>query len=260
MDYKLYCKYFQKLWEYLERHSKPQAQLVEEICEYRGYENRRRWKKLFKEVGLVKVRAEDMDVYGMRRIFPAELGIFGDNGFLLDNTYIIPVKDMEGNIIALVGWVPGKKYITTSSKYFDKASLFFGLEQFSYYHPNIYGQDKLYSFFIVEGIFDCLALRSLGFRCLGNMGITGSPIKSTLMTLCKKVVAIPDGDKPGRRVCDKNEWLLPLNGTYVVIPESFKDVGIKDVDDLIKMADAKAIIGVFKSYLREKKNKITMEL
>lgn len=260
MEYIKYCKYYAKLWEYLEKHSKSSADLAEEICQYRGYKDIKRWQKLFQEVGLAKVSNDDISATALRKHFPEELGIWGSQGFLLENTYMIPVRDMVGNIIAIVGWVPGKKYITTASEYFDKSCLFFGMEQFSYYHPQIYGRDKLYSFFIVEGIFDCLALRSLGFRCLGNMGITGSPVKSRLMTLCKKVVAIPDGDGAGQRVVEKDEWMLPATGTYVSIPTSMKDFGIKDVDDIIKMFEAKDVIEYFKTFLKEKDRKVVLNL
>lgn len=260
MEYDKYCKYYAKLWEYLTKHSKSSDELAKEICAHRNYKDIKRWQKLFRDVGLAKVSNDDICATAMRKSFPDALGIWGSKGFLLENTYMIPVRDMVGNIIALVGWIPGKKYITTASEYFDKSCLFFGLEQFAYYHPQIYGRDKLYSFFIVEGIFDCLALRSLGFHCLGNMGITGSPVKSKLMSLCKKVVAIPDGDSAGQRVVSHDEWMLPITGTYVSIPTSMEDYKIKDVDDIIKMFDAKDVIEYFKTFLKEKERKVTLNI
>ena len=260
MDYTTYCKYYAKLWEYFTKHSAPIDQLAKEICEHRGYKAVKRWQKLFHEVGLAKVTYDDISALAMKKYFPEELGIWGFNGFLLENTYMLPIRDMMGNIIAIVGWVPGKKYITTASEYFDKSCLFFGLEQFSYYNPALYKGNKTYPFFIVEGIFDCLALRSLGFRCLGNMGITGSPVKAKIMTLAKKVIAIPDGDKPGQDVVKNDRWLLPENGTYVSIPTSSEELGIKDVDDLIKSVPAKEVIGYFKTFITAKEKKVVINL
>lgn len=261
MEYEKYCKYYKVLWEYLTKHSPSIEELTKEICRRRGYKDVKRWELLFNKTGLAKVKMEDLDMKGMRKLFPEEMGIIGDQGFLLENSYMIPIRDMLGNIIAIVGWLPenkAQKYITTPSEYFDKSCLFFGLEQFADYNPLIYGKDKLHPFFVVEGIFDSLALRSLGFRCLGNMGINGSIVKSRIFNLCSRIVAIPDGDKQGLRVIQTDEWKLPTHGTYVVIPQGIE--GIKDVDDIIKSCPPEQTIPYFASFFKEKNRKIFFEI
>jgi DNA primase len=258
IEYGEYCSYYAKVWSFLKKHSPPREQLVTEICERRGYKNVKRWQKLFAEVDVAKVNSETFSVAVLRKALPEELGLFGNNGFLLDNSYMIPIRDMKGNILALVGWIPGKKYITTPAAYFDRSCLFFGMEQFSDYNPRL-AKNTMHSFFVVEGIFDSLSLRSLGFKCLGNMGIDSSKTKTSLYALCRKVVGIPDGDKAGRSVIEQNKWNIPLVGGYVQIPFNAADYNIKDVDDIIKSIPGKEAIELFGKLLKSDSRITTIE-
>ena len=133
---------------------------------------------------------------------------------------------MVGNIVALIGWFPDeKKYITTPSRLFSKKCLFYGMEQLS-----MTGIGKNY--FIVEGIFDSLSVRSLGYNCVAMMGISVSRYTEVLYSLFKNIVAIPDNDNEGRRVITEDRWRLPSNGKYLRLKGN-----CKDIDDVLKVYD-----------------------
>ena len=73
------------------------------------------------------------------------------------NRFIIPVDDIAGHTVALIGYYPDyKKYITTPSPFFSKECMFFNFRQA--YDLSIQEFGGLV--FLVEGIFDCLSLRA----------------------------------------------------------------------------------------------------
>lgn len=247
-EYKDYCNKFNAVWKYLNSCSKDFNDIVKEVCEHRLYFNSfDRWSKILKEVGVVYVTKETCDYSKFNKDEFKDLALFTDEGnFLLNGRYILPVRDMLGNIIALIGWYPdSKKYITTPSKFFSKDCLFFGLEQLS-----STGLGKNY--FVVEGIFDSLSLRSLGFNSVACMGISVSRVKELLYGLFGKVVSIPDNDTQGRKVVKNDLWNLPRNGSYfkwvgkLEFEEGAEAINIKDIDrfcSLFEEDEVKELLG-----------------
>ena len=71
---------------------------------------------------------DDVEDLGLMR---RELGLVGENDtFLLNDRYIIPVEDIEGGLVALIGYYPDfKKYITTPAPFFSKECMFFNFRQ-----------------------------------------------------------------------------------------------------------------------------------
>lgn len=197
--------------------------------------------KTLKEVGLFKV---DMlsDIKMVGRLLEDEIldnefyqlaGIETESGqYLLSDRYIVPIRDITGEVTAWVGWYPdNRKYVTTPTYGFSKNAQFFNVEC---YRDCWEKQDGV--IFLVEGIFDTLALRSLGFAALGNMGIELSPTKADMLLRYKKVIAINDNDIVGQSANKysgyaKKEkvWYLPPNHCVVLLPD-----GVKDADDLIR--------------------------
>lgn len=231
-EYRDYCIKFNAVWKYLNMHSKDFDVLVKEVCEKRLYfDSYDKWFNMLSKTGLVFVTEDTCDYNKISKEEFKDLGLFTDDGkFLLDSRYIIPVRDMLGNIIALIGWYPdSKKYITTPSKFFSKDCLFFGLEQLS--NTGI-GKD----YFVVEGIFDSLSLRSLGYNAVACMGISSSKVKEILYGLFKKIIAIPDNDTQGRRVIKNDLWNIPRNGSYLrwsgglSLSDNDETINIKDID------------------------------
>lgn len=259
-EYREYCNKFKAVWEYLNKSSKDLNTITEEICKLRNYYNsEERWNKILKETGVAFVTKESCDYDKLKGEKFKDLALFSKEGnFLLNERYIIPVRDMLGNIIALIGWYPdSKKYITTPSKFFSKDCLFFGLEQLK--KTNI-GKE----YFVVEGIFDSLALRSLGFNAVAQMGIVDSRLKVIMYGLFNNIVAIPDNDKQGHKVVQKDGWNIPRNSSYLkwVGQASIGDenINIKDIDNLINIFEEEDIKEVLRECFSKKERVIKLSL
>lgn len=226
-EYRKYCQKFSRVWEYLCDTSFEVGSVADEICSLRGYSPEGNMHKMLRNIGFVYPNQDQFDVKVVKSFDDGELGLFSEEGhFILNDRFIFPVRDMLGNIIALIGWLPDeKKYITSSSRFFSKKCLMFGLEQLKQT-----GIGKKY--ILVEGIFDCISVRSLGLNCVALMGITATQYTEVMYTLFKKLVAIPDNDSEGRKVITDDRWKLPSNGTYLRWSG-----GLKDIDDLCTKYD-----------------------
>lgn len=240
-------------------------EVIAEVMHLRRYATSPYRDSLFaylKAVGIFKVDS----LYDILLTIPGltvdVLKLFGfvtDSGaFLLDNRYIIPIRDIMGNVTALTGWYPDtKKYITTPTYGFSKEGQFFGMETFQWSHTGGYltpvdaaGEPVSPKglTYLVEGIFDALSLQALGFPALANMGLTMSSYKSEILRRYGKVVVIPDNDKAGataspyrglfgrggsrdslRPSASSTAWRITNENVVMRLPD-----GIKDVDDLIK--------------------------
>lgn len=178
-------------------------------------------------------------------------GLIDSNGnYLLRGRYAIPIRDIGNQVTAIVGWYPdSRKYITTPTYGFNKDGQFFNIEC---YVKSMTGDFPKYVdetgkelenceglVYLVEGIFDTLSLRALGFPALGNMGLDMSLLKTEILTRFGKVIAIPDNDKAGRstnrylnRISGKAKkfvWLIKNDNVIVQLPK-----GVKDTDDFIQ--------------------------
>lgn len=261
-EYKDYCNKFNAVWRYLNTCSKDLDTIVKEVCEHRLYfDSFDKWRKILSEVGMVFVSKETCDYSKLKRDDFNDLALFTDEGeFLLNERYIIPVRDMLGNIIALIGWYPdNKKYITTPSKFFSKDCLFFGLEQLG---KTGLGKD----YFLVEGIFDSLSIRALGYNSVACMGITNSRVKELLLGLFRKVVAIPDNDTQGRGVIKRDAWNIPSNGSYlrwvgrVEFDEDDEAIDIKDIDRFCSLFEEDSVKELLNSCLSSKERIVKIDI
>lgn len=223
-EYKDYCNRYRKVMSYLKGYSKPSYQVALEICAIRGY-NPNRMVSVLEDAGFMFIQDENCLSKLKDSPYIYDLGLFNEEGnFILKGRYIFPICDMLGNTIALVGWYPdSKRYITTPSRFFSKNLLFYGLEQLSRT-----GVGKPY--FLVEGIFDSLSIRSLGLPCIAQMGINTSKYKKVMYSLFGRVLAIPDNDSEGRKVWQEDRWGIPSNSAYM----KWSGGNCKDVDDICK--------------------------
>lgn len=244
-----YCKRFRTAWSYIQSVSKPPEKVISEICSLREYDMGRMYHILRKQ-GFCYV--EDKNKFEKLRQIGEDLALFSKEGnFLLTDRYIFPVYDMLGNVIALIGWYPDeKKYVTTPSKLFSKNGLFFGMEQLG-----VSGLGKPYV--LVEGIFDSLSVRSLGFNCVAQMGIDSSRYKEVLYTLFKGLLAIPDNDKQGVDVVVNDKWKLPVNGKYM---RWKSDIYFKDIDALCNSFDEQDVKDLLLEVQQQKERVVTVEL
>ena len=207
--------------------------------------------------GIGVVTISDATIFGDSR---RELGLVSENdNFLLSGRYVIPMRGIDGNILAFIGWFPDyKKYITTPSLFFSKKTLFFNLDDAYLRSINEYDGRV----FLVEGIFDCISLRCLGLPVIATMGADISSYKAELLKVFSHVTAISDNDKAGIHAL--KTWELPPWSTKVSIRGNFQtpygDLKVKDIDDLIKYSDKDEIRGMLKDLLYSDKQEELIKL
>ena len=103
--------------------------------------------------------------------------------------------------------------------------------------------------FLVEGIFDCLSLWSIGLPCMATMGSSVSSIKGDLLKVFRKVIAIPDNDDTGRKSLNryaKNGWKVPSNTVMVKFACADVEIGgvllpCKDMDNFVSWFDTEFV-------------------
>lgn len=232
-------------------------EIIAEVMSLRKYDNspyREEMRKTLKEVGIFKLDYISEIQMILPNITNEQLKLFGlvdrNGNYLLSGRYAVPIRDIVGKVTALVGWFPDvKKYVTTPTYGFSKDGQFFNMDCFSKSFDGDYPKYKdeeteevLEStglVYLVEGIFDTLSLKSLGFPALGNMGLDMSLMKTEILSRFGKVIAIPDNDNAGmgtnpylNRISNKGKklsWNIKNENVIVQLPK-----GVKDSDDFIK--------------------------
>lgn len=180
-----------------------------------------------------------------------ETGLYTDNGYcILSNRYVIPVKDIAGDLITLIGWYPDvKKYITLPTANFSKSLDWFNIDR-AYLRsqsPEFNG-----TVYIVEGIFDTLMLDALGLPVIGAMGSSVNTSKGIVLNIFNKAIVIPDGDVVGQKAI--NTWSIPIPHIFLKIGNKKiqigdKEVKIKDPDDLVKFFPQDEVYDLLTSYI-----------
>lgn len=251
--YKSYSKRFNSVYSFLCRNSKPSEEVAFEICNLRKYDINRMSDVLISS-GFLKL-SENADVSVLFENEYSDLGLLTSGGdFLLRGRYIFPVRDMIGNVVALIGWYPDeKRYITTPSALFSKSGMFYGMEQLG-----VTGLGKKY--FLVEGIFDALSLRAMGYNAVAQMGINSSSVKKVLYGLFDKLVGIPDVDSQGRKVILKNSWELPHGSSYLTWVDENSKGTIKDIDALCRVYEEGIMRDILDEVLLDTTRVITYKL
>ena len=250
--YRKCCSELEEVYGYLQ--SLYPDDFVDELCRVRGYVDVDQ-RNLIKEMNLGYCEIVDSEELGEMR---SELGLVSEkDNFLLQNRFIIPVEDIAGNISALIGYYPDfKKYITTPSPFFSKECQFFNFKQAYDLSWREYNGFVI----LVEGIFDCLSLRSIGLPAIATMGSSVSRIKGELLKLFKKVLAIPDDDATGRKALNRYSrygWKVPSNTTFLKFDGGYVDFGgtklhCKDMDNFVSWFDAEDVREVLLYYYDSK--------
>lgn len=183
-----------------------------------------------------------------------DFGIITEGGkYLMKGRYVLPIRDIQGNVISMVGWLPSggtRKYLTATSLGFSRAVSFFNFDSFKYAHEHFNGAT-----FEVEGIFGAVALRSLGLPVVANMGLEMSHLKEQMLSRYKKVITISDNDNGGKSVNPylaklvghtNRVWKPETNTVHVVLPDL-----VEDPDDFVKYYDCRddLIEAIGKKYL-----------
>lgn len=253
---------YEKVYDYIKTQFNVQES-VEELCKLRGYPLVGEQRDLLEQLKICSCTVNDKTNLGD---MAEELGLVTKTErFLLDDRFIISVRDISGNLVTLIGYYPdNKKYITVPSPFFSKDILFFNLD-----HAFKLSFEKFDGLvFLVEGIFDCLSLRAIGLPAIATMGSTVSREKREILKLFSKVIYIPDNDSVGRRALNRRDssygWAVPENATGLKLSGvvDFNEKGasseesiikIKDIDNLIAWFDAESVCEILLSYKDSKK-------
>ena len=261
--YREYSDYLEKAYRYLQSlYIDKLDEQVEELCIMRGYPDEEHH-KLFKEMKIGYCSVFDIEDLGDLR---EKVGLVTkEDGFILNNRFIIPVLDIDNRLSTLIGYYPDfKKYITVSTPFFSKNNMFLNFRQ---------AYDLAWSKFngvviLVEGVFDCLSLRSIGLPAIATMGSTVDAEKGELLKLFRKVIAIPDGDKVGHQALNryaKKGWKVPSNTIMIKFIGCTLDlngtkVKIKDMDDFVKLYEAEDVINTLLAFADSKEEIETLKL
>lgn len=183
---------------------------------------------------------------------PEELWLLQDGEFLLSERWVTPITLPDGRVLAFVGWRPGQgnrmKYLTTPSGYFKRSLNLFGIsEALSLLSWGTSAQSLMVrssqvrtsslsqpALILTEGIFDTLALQSLGIPSVAIMGKRASMAqKAQYNKLGIPVLAILDKDAV-EDVLPYNTWGLDFNkGSKYITWDS--SIPAKDADDLVNL-------------------------
>lgn len=259
MELKDYLAEYSKVWGYIKSQADPDG--VSLLAKARMYTQQPMLDTLDK-LEMVYLNRETFIPPPYDKV-SKELGLFTDPAktgkdpfFLLTGRYVVPIKDISGNVIALVGWAPDSlKYVTTAAEHFSKATMFFGMETLCEPRNNGMGT------WVVEGIFDRIAIESLGGRAYATMGINTDVRKNALYSMMGRIVGVPDGDTEGRKVVQQNSWELPIGSSYFRWKGFYEGIDpngkpfelrIKDVDDLNKLYDHSDMKELFADVSRDR--------
>ena len=264
-NYREDIKELNRLYAYLK--SFYNESYADELCAIRGYPddeyNNNPQKDLIKEMQLGYCEIDDLDEI---RTFPESFGLITKKGnFLLNGRFIIPVHTISNDLITLIGYYPdSRKYITLATRFFSKEVMYFNFNQ-AY---NLSWEKYNGLVILVEGIFDCLSLRSIGLPALATMGSTVSKIKGELLKVFRKVLAIPDDDKTGHKALNrysKYGWHVPDNTTFIKFVGGHMNFNgnklhCKDIDNFVSWYDADSVREILLSYSDSKEDIVILDL
>lgn len=237
--YGKYSRSFEAVYSVIKKHYSTDS--ADELAKMRCYPAGGIQYQMLKDYNIGRCNIMDSTMLGSEA---EELGLVTENGyFLLNNRFIVDIRDIRNNLIALVGYYPDyKKYITTPSKFFAKELCFFNIAE-----AYVLSWEKFDGMvFLVEGIFDTLSLKAVGLPVIGTMGVTVDTPKDNLLKFFRKVVAIPDNDKAGRRCLDRYDskygWKITEKDKFIRMKgrlhTEFGDLAIKDVDTMLTVFGA----------------------
>ena len=176
-----------------------------------------------------------------------------NNRPIYSDRFIIPLYDLNGYIMALVGYSLNSKqrYIYSNTEYFFRNDILYNLQ--------IYEKCVKDGYVIVtEGITDCIRLRNMGFtNVMSTAGAHRSLWMMQMLDNIDNVIFIPDRDRAGDGT---KEYWITHNYTRLLVP-----FYCKDLDEFAKRSDKeelvlKYFIKMAIEHMVNKKNKNGQEL
>jgi len=161
-------------------------------------------------------------------------------GRKFEGKIIFPLYDVMGRVIGIAGrsiqMKDFKNFITNEGK---TIGFFFGLYQAL---PYIYKENKAY---IVEGYFDCMAMKKVFPNTVGAMTAGLSEEQHRYLSMfCDNIITVFDSDEPGQSATDKVRELYkvqsfglgykdPAKCMETLGPEKFKSFVLKKSQEIL---------------------------
>lgn len=151
---------------------------------------------------------------------------------------IYPVKSPKGLVMGLCGWTKDDGEV----KYLDSKNFGYKAK-----YNSMYGMERLYDYYksakpiiLVEGIVDCLFLRSLGLQSFALLGSLLTPYVTTILSrFGDRLVVIPDNDNFKGVAEDKTAGEGFANQVFYKLPLArvYQTTTAKDLDDVVRISD-----------------------
>jgi DNA primase len=160
-----------------------------------------------------------------------------NNKPIFNNRWVIPIKDKDNLVQALVGYsnASDNKYVYSTTDYYLRGDSLYGEEQLEQTMKDGYAV-------LVEGITDAIHVRSLGFNNIyANCGSRKGTVNFLRLNRLKHgLIRICDRDRAGDGT--KKRWITDRYIDLVTPPQ------FKDSDEVLKNVEYKEI---FREYLEE---------
>lgn len=160
-----------------------------------------------------------------------------NNKPIFNNRWVIPIRDKDNLVQALVGYsnISDNRYVYSTTDYYLRGDSLYGEEQLEKTMKDGYAV-------LVEGITDAIHISSLGFdNIYANLGSRKGTINFLRLNRLKYgLIRICDRDKAGDGT--KNRWITDKFIDLVTPPQ------FKDSDEVLKDVEYKEI---FREYLEE---------
>ena len=153
-----------------------------------------------------------------------------NNRPIYSDRFIIPLYDLNGYIMALVGYSLNSKqrYIYSNTEYFFRNDILYNLQ--------IYEKCVKDGYVIVtEGITDCIRLLNMGFtNVMSTAGAHRSLWMMQMLDNIDNIIFIPDRDRAGDGT---KEYWITHNYTRLLVP-----FYCKDLDEFAKRSDKEELV------------------
>lgn len=178
------------------------------------------------------------------------LEFYRDDRCLWTLFVLIPVTDLSGEVVGLVGWDAQNKYKEIS----EGAQ---GLQMYSGSSKNVYAKEKFFlsdvallkkrfpsrTIFITDGAFDSISLNYHGIPALALLGSTFSTENLYFLRWYRNVFVCADNDPAGSKLYRKLKSSLP-NVHRVWQGQT------KDIEELLRRDDADTIVQQFQDAMQ----------
>lgn len=192
---------------------------------------------------------------------PEFFGDLKDFGIINKNTnkpifsdrFIIPLYDMEGLVMGLVGYSYNSKvrYMYATTKYFLRNDILYGMENYKECIKDGY-------IIVTEGITDAITCKQEGFKHThSTAGAHQSVYMMQLLDFIPCVIFIPDRDHAGKGT---ERYWKTHNFVRVLVPFTYKDINEYLTTQPENREQFRLIMNMLIDYVKAGKNRVGEEI